>query len=459
MTGPGDGRAARRCTRRVAVPRVRGPGRPAPGAHRRRRPCRLPPDGRARGLDRGPECTTWSSIPTTAHEPADRLLRTLDAQRRDGGRSACRRSRASTSASRRCSTSRRGAGSRGRSTPASRPLLRALPDGGGATHRGLGRRATSVPRDVSVTLRPGTARRRGARWRGLRRRAGLDDVAVAAADERGRVSAFSTGPATTIGAARLDELLDTHAARRGRAARAATRAGLRSRSCWLHAGPDELLLVAHLPPTPPEQGFGRAPVAVLPPSCLRPRRRAGGRPGADRDATERPLGVHPSPGAGVGDRHRCPPCSIISPFRFPTWSAVSPFATTSGPGAARLEELRRALERRARPDGSRVAERRRRHLASRPAAARHGQGDAGRVSSRACASARLSVMWWPTMVLLVAALEPGAKGSETAFIATTGSALGALTDWLLRWPRGPVAAGLRSGSPPTPSTWQREAVC
>ena len=50
----------------------------------------------------------------------------------------------------------------------------------------------------------------------------------------------------------------------------------------------------------------------------------------------------------------------------------------------------------------------------------------------------LAVMWWPTMVLLVAALEPSEKGAETALIATASVALGALTDALLRWPRGPV---------------------
>jgi hypothetical protein len=50
----------------------------------------------------------------------------------------------------------------------------------------------------------------------------------------------------------------------------------------------------------------------------------------------------------------------------------------------------------------------------------------------------LSVMWWPTMVLLVAAIEPGSKGAETALIATASIGLGALTDRLLRWPRGPV---------------------
>jgi hypothetical protein len=47
-------------------------------------------------------------------------------------------------------------------------------------------------------------------------------------------------------------------------------------------------------------------------------------------------------------------------------------------------------------------------------------------------------MWWPTAVLLVAAREPGSKGTETALIAVVSVALGAITEHWLAWPRGPL---------------------
>jgi hypothetical protein len=50
----------------------------------------------------------------------------------------------------------------------------------------------------------------------------------------------------------------------------------------------------------------------------------------------------------------------------------------------------------------------------------------------------LGLMWWPTMVLAAAALEPRARLVETAFIASTSVFLAFLTDRLLPWPRGPI---------------------
>jgi hypothetical protein len=52
--------------------------------------------------------------------------------------------------------------------------------------------------------------------------------------------------------------------------------------------------------------------------------------------------------------------------------------------------------------------------------------------------ASLGLMWWPTMVLASAALEPQARLVETAFIASTSVLLAVITDRLLPWPRGPI---------------------
>jgi hypothetical protein len=53
----------------------------------------------------------------------------------------------------------------------------------------------------------------------------------------------------------------------------------------------------------------------------------------------------------------------------------------------------------------------------------------------------LAVLWAPAAALVGAAIEPGAA-LEYAVIALTCLALGALTDWLLPWPRAPLAPAI-----------------
>jgi hypothetical protein len=53
----------------------------------------------------------------------------------------------------------------------------------------------------------------------------------------------------------------------------------------------------------------------------------------------------------------------------------------------------------------------------------------------------LAVLWAPAAALVGAATEPGAT-LEYAIIALTCLALGALTDWLLPWPRAPLAPAI-----------------
>jgi hypothetical protein len=372
--------------------------------------------------------------PAQSGEPHDRLLRTLAAQR---GVAVGLLSSVQTAYTRQqalldISQGSRQPGSLYRGDP---PVLRTVPDGAQATIRGWDE-ARRRARDVSVTLRPGIlagAVPGGAGFVGVR---GSDDVALAAADEQGRVAASSSGPATTIGA-RTEQLLDAHqlvvvALPGGEPGRAALLDLVAAR------GADELLLVAHLPPTPPEQGFGRAPVRFL--------RLPGfgyavdGTQGVDRTvrsgSTRRP---------GLVSAIDIVP-TVLGHLGVPVPDAVrgEPVRETSGISAPRLEELRLRWNdvRGGRQSSSLNGVVGISLLVMLLLGTASGMRAALRPGLRIGA---LAVMWWPTMVLLVAGLEPSAKAAETAMIATASVALGALTDWLLRWPRGPVlpaAAGL-----------------
>jgi hypothetical protein len=50
----------------------------------------------------------------------------------------------------------------------------------------------------------------------------------------------------------------------------------------------------------------------------------------------------------------------------------------------------------------------------------------------------LGLMWWPTTVLISAAVEPSTRLKETAIIAVLAIALAIVTDRVVRWPRGPA---------------------
>ena len=262
---------------------------------------------------------TWSS-----GEPHGRLLRTLDAQRGVAGglmssvESTYTRQQALLDIS-------QGSRQSGSLYSGNAPALHAVRDGAGATIDGWDT-ARLRARDVSVTLRPGTlagAVPGGAGYVGV---TGSDEVAIAAADEHGRVAAFSTGPAATIDA-RVAGMLD---ARRlvvvelpgGDAGRAALLGLLAGR------GPDELVVVAHLPPTPPEQGFGRAPTRFyrLPAFAVAARSRRRVRSTA-LPATTAPSALAPPAAPGsCRPSTSCPRCSITSTSRFPTPFGARPCA-------------------------------------------------------------------------------------------------------------------------------------
>jgi len=133
--------------------------------------------------------------PNSSSEPHDRLLRTLDARRgvAVGLMSSIQSAYARQQALLDISQGSRQSGSLYNGDP---PVLQAVPDGNGATISGW-EQARRRARDVSVTLRPGTlagAVPGGAGFVGV---TGSGDIAVAAADERGKVAGYSTGPAST----------------------------------------------------------------------------------------------------------------------------------------------------------------------------------------------------------------------------------------------------------------------
>src|SRR6185295_4178943 len=94
---------------------------------------------------------------------------------------------------------------------------------------------------------------------------------------------------------------------------------------------DELVVVAHVPPTPPERGFGQAPSRFyrLPAFALAPAGR-----GAERSASPRRPGL-------ISTIDIVP--TVLDHLDVPVPDVVrgEPVRDTSGPDAPRLEELRR----------------------------------------------------------------------------------------------------------------------
>jgi hypothetical protein len=196
---------------------------------------------------------------------------------------------------------------------------------------------------------------------------------------------------------------------------------------------DDLLFVMHLPRTPAKGEYGRAPARFY---RLTAAGLSGGVDGSLRSASTRRQGL-------VSATDVLPTVLEHLGRRVPDAVRGEPVRTTSALGAQRLEELRRRWSDVR--DG--------RQSASLSAAVGTSflilllfgtiRGRAGfRPGLRVGA---LSVMWWPTMVLVVAAFEPRTRAGETTGIALASVALGVLTDRILRWPRGPlipVAVGL-----------------
>ena len=360
-----------------------------------------------------------------AKEPHDRLLHLLDSQR---GVAVGLMSTIQSDYTRQQALLDISQGSRqpGSLYPGDPPVLRTVPDAGGATIGGW-ENARRRARDVSVTLRPGTLAGAVPGGAGFVEASGYDDVAVGAADEQGRVAAFSTGAATTIGE-RARRLLDTRqlvvvALPGGEPGRAALSDLLAAR------GPDELLVVAHLPPTPSEPVFTRAPPRFFRITTFG-LAGAGSREQSIRSASTRRPGL-------VEAIDILP--TVLDHLDVAVPDVVRGESVRDAPAISpnRLEQLRLRWNdvRDGRQSSSLSGVVGISLLVLLALGTVRGMRAALRPGLRIGA---LALMWWPTMVLLVAALEPADKGTEVALIATGSVALGALTDLLLRWPRGPA---------------------
>ena len=280
--------------------------------------------------------------------------------------------------------------------------------------------------DVSTTLRPGLlggsvpggaafAVARGAPLR----------AAIAAADERGRVAGVSFGPVNTL-AARAQALARTRrmvvvSVPAGRAGRAQLSALARERS------PDELLLIVQLPESPPPGSFGQPPRRYLhQPAFAIGDARAGSpaSPSTRRDGLVTSIDLAPTILEWIGVE---PPDRM----RGTAIEAADPVSV------ARLDELRTRWT--AVRDGRQAAS----FMAIVLLAAIvflllgtwRGIHAAVRPTLRAGA---LGLLWWPSAVLLSAAIEPPSHNGEVFLIAGVSIALGALTARLLPWARAPL---------------------
>ena len=280
--------------------------------------------------------------------------------------------------------------------------------------------------DVSTTLRPGLlggsvpggAAFVAARGAPLR-------AAIAAADERGRVAAVSFGAPVTL-AARARELARSH-----RLVVVSIPAGPSGRTelAELARGRErgELLLVVQLPDTPPQHTFGEPPSRYV-----------------------------RQPALAIGDGLRGSPTSastrrdgLVASIDFaPTileWIGVTPPDRMRGLrieagatlGAARLDELRtRWTEvRGGRQAASVLAIVTLAGILFLLLGAWRGAAAAVRPVLR---SGALAFMWWPSAVLLAAAVEPATRTGEVFLIAGVSIALGALTARVLPWARAPL---------------------
>lgn len=278
--------------------------------------------------------------------------------------------------------------------------------------------ATIVPGLLASTI-PGGAGYVGVRGRNA-------DTAVAAADQRGRVAALSLGPEGTL-AARAQALLATK--RLVVVGLPVTPGGLTALDRLIAARRSgELLLISQLPFTPPKRAVAKAPTRYY----KQPAFAVGGlRPNSSVTS-----GTTRQPGL-VSAIDIAP--TVLDHLGLTVPKKVRGQTIVASPrlSAPRLEELRRRwADVRSGRQSSSV-----RAIAAAAAVillligALRGfavaLGPAVRIGA-------LGFMWWPTMVLVSAAIEPQSRLLEAAIIASGSIILAALTDRFVLWPRGPA---------------------
>lgn len=280
---------------------------------------------------------------------------------------------------------------------------------------------------VSITLKPGLLASSvpgGGAYVGV---GGRNTVAaVAAANEHGRVAAVSLGPAQTL-ATRVQQM----AARKrlvvvGVSPDAAGRAQIDQLVANRPA--QQLLFVAYLPPTPPQQSLSSPASRLLKQTAFAMGRT--GKVGGVTSATTRQDGL-------VSTIDIAPTVLDYLHVKVPKKVRGTDIKAGSRVSAAHLENLRRRW--------SDVR-------SSRQASSMRGvvavagivflvlgllRGIRAAVAP-ALRIGALGLMWWPTTVLISAAVEPSTRLKETAIVAVLAIALAIVTDRVVRWPRGPA---------------------
>ncbi len=310
--------------------------------------------------------------------------------------------------------------------PTEAPLLSVPQSGDGAAVTGWAE-ARRRAHAASVTLRPGLLAGSipgGAAFVTTPNSA-APETGVLAADETGHIAELSTGPASTLAARALDAarhrqlvVVAAPAAASGRRV-VATLAQQRS--------PDDLLIVAHVPPTPLKQTFVHTPALYIRLPALA---MSADRPATPASATTRLEGLSVSIDI-------MPTALDHLGIELPPESRGQTITLHGKSSVDHLDALRRrwSSARSGRQAGS-LSE-----IVTLMAflALVAGVVKGPRVIWPAVRIAGLAAMWWPTMVLLTAIVAPSAAATERAVIAVSSIVAALTTDRLLRWPRGPIA--------------------
>ncbi len=256
--------------------------------------------------------------------------------------------------------------------------------------------------------------------------------ALAAADVDGKVSRFSLGPLDSL-ARRAEQLsrnqrLVVVGVPPGPAGRAQLEALISART------PDEMLMVAQLPPSPPDRAITRPPPRYFKQPAFAI---ADGGTGSPTSGTTRRDGL-------ISSIDLAPTALDWLGIDAPKKMRGEVIESGGKQSAKALERVRRRWTdvRGSRQSSSFRAVVALAGLIFLILGAFRGIGFA---IGPALRYGSLGLMWWPTMVLAAGAIQPQARLVEAAFIASTSVLLAILTDILLKWPRGPilpVAVGL-----------------
>ena len=285
-------------------------------------------------------------------------------------------------------------------------------------------------RDVSQTLRPGLLAASVPRGAAFVAAPGVPtSPAIAAADERGRVAAISLGAVGTL-AARAQMQARTHrlvvvSLPAGSAGRTQLSQLARERA------PAGLLLVVQLPETPRPGAFGAPPGRFL----RQPAFAIGdGLRGSPRSESTRREGL-------VVSVDIAPTILAWLGVERPAHMRGLPIAAGEPLSAARLEELRLRWSsiRDGRQTESYTAILLLAGILFLVLGTWRGVGFAARPALRIGA---LASLWWPSVVLLAALVEPATRTGEVALIAGVSVVLAGVTERLLPWARAPLAPAL-----------------